>query len=188
MDGMFVPNITFGPPVVAAIRKVTSLHLDAHLMIDDPDRYLDVFATAGADGITVHAEACTHLHRTVQAIKKLGKRAGVAINPATPLSAVEEIIADIDVLLLMSVNPGFGGQAFIDHSLDKLRRCRNLIDASGSPVDLEIDGGVDSQNAAAIVRAGARILVAGNAVYGHLSGVTRAITEIRAAATSVIAI
>lgn len=184
MDGMFVPNITIGPPVLAAIRKVTGLFLDAHLMIDDPDRYLDVFARSGADGITVHVEACTHLHRTVDAVKKLGKRAGVAINPATPLSAVEEVISDIDVLLLMSVNPGFGGQAFIEHSLDKLRRCRELLDGAGSAADLEVDGGVDATNAARIVRTGAGILVAGNAVYGHPDGVTRAIEEIRAAVAS----
>jgi ribulose-phosphate 3-epimerase len=157
-------------------------------MIEDPDRYLEVFAKSGADGITVHAEACKHLHRTVHAIKALGKRAGVAINPATPLVAIEDVIADMDVLLLMSVNPGFGGQAFIHHSLDKLRRCRQMIDASGSRTDLEVDGGVDAANAAAIVRAGARTLVAGNAVYGHPDGLERGIAEIRAAAASAVTI
>lgn len=184
MDGMFVPNITIGPPVLAAIRAVTTLHLDTHLMIEDPDRFLEIFAKSGADGITVHAEACTHLHRTIHAIKNLGKRAGVAINPATPLASVEEVIRDIDVLLLMSVNPGFGGQLFIEHSLDKLRRCAKLIEESGSSTDLEVDGGVDAKNAAAITRAGARILVAGSAVFGHPDGVTRAIEEIRSAANS----
>ena len=166
MDGAFVPSITFGMPVIRSIRPVTQAVFDVHLMIEDPDRYLEDFAAAGADIITVHAEACRHLDRSVQKIHDLGKKAGIALNPATPLSAVEWVLPQTDMLLVMSVNPGFGGQSFIPYSLEKLRRARKMIGDTGKPIDLEVDGGVKLSNAAKILRAGANILVAGSAVFG----------------------
>jgi ribulose-phosphate 3-epimerase len=166
MDGHFVPNITIGPPVVRAIRKVATRPLDVHLMIEEPDRYLDAFVEAGAAMVSVHAEVVPHLHRTVHAIKMLGALAGVVLNPSTPVSALDEIGGDVDFVLVMSVNPGFGGQRFIPHSVDKIRRVRALLDRLGSTAPIEVDGGVDLTTVRAVVDAGASILVAGNAVFG----------------------
>lgn len=166
MDGHFVPNISFGPPVIRSIRKQTSLVLDTHLMIKDPDRYLETFRSAGSDIITVHQETCPHLHRTIARIHELGAKAGVAINPATPVSHIREVIPDVDLVLVMSVNPGFGGQRYIPSSTQKLREAKELINQSGRPVILEVDGGIDPQTAPDAVRAGADMLVAGTAVFG----------------------
>jgi ribulose-phosphate 3-epimerase len=166
MDGHFVPNITIGVPVVAALKKATALPLDVHLMIADPDRYLEAFVGAGAAIVTVHAEAVTHLHRTLTRIRQLGARAGVAINPATPVAHLREVVGLFDVLLVMSVNPGFGGQTFIPRSLEKVAAARALVAGAGSPADIEVDGGVDEGNAAALVSAGATILVAGASIFG----------------------
>jgi ribulose-phosphate 3-epimerase len=165
MDGHFVPNLTLGPPIVEAIRKVTKLPLDVHLMITNPDAFVQEFAEAGADYLTVHVETCPHLHRTVQAIKGHGVKAGVTLNPATSLATVEEILSDIDLLLIMSVSPGFGGQQFIPSSLGKIQRARRLLDHSHSQAALEVDGGVKVDNAAQILEAGADILVAGSAIF-----------------------
>jgi ribulose-phosphate 3-epimerase len=183
MDGHFVPNISFGPLVMASVRKLTSKPFDVHLMIAPVDPYIAAFAKAGADGITVHAEAGPHLHRTLQAIKAEGKRAGVAINPATPVSALEHVIGDIDLLLIMSVNPGFGGQSFIPESLTKIRQARALI--GKRTIDLEVDGGISADNARAVAEAGANVFVAGNSVYGGNDAATYAprIAAIRQAAT-----
>jgi ribulose-phosphate 3-epimerase len=164
MDGHFVPNITMGPLVVAAIKRVTTVPLDVHLMITNPDAYLDAFAQAGAGTISVHVEATVHLHRTLSRIRQLGLRAGVAINPATPLSAIGEVFDVLDQVIIMSVNPGFGGQSFIPRSLDRIADLRAQL--GNRPVDIEVDGGVDLSNAAALVRAGASILVAGASVFG----------------------
>ncbi len=166
MDGHFVPNITIGPPVVAALRKVTPLPLDVHLMIADPDRYIPDFAAAGADIIVVHAEASTHLHRSIQLIKSLGKRAGVSLNPATPLNYLEYVLADLDLVLLMTVNPGFGGQSFIEACIPKIHALRAMLDKRGSEAELEVDGGVKTDNIARISHAGADVFVAGSAVFG----------------------
>jgi ribulose-phosphate 3-epimerase len=166
MDGHFVPNITIGPPVVAALKRVTKLPLDVHLMISDPDRYLEAFVQAGASMLTVHAEVLPHLHRTLTHIRSLGVKAGVAINPSTPVSAVSDVTAQMDHLLVMSVNPGFGGQTFIPHSLAKIAVARELLAANRSQAVIEVDGGVDRENAASIVRAGASILVAGASIFG----------------------
>ena len=163
MDGHFVPNITIGPLIVSAIRPHTQRVIDCHLMIAPADPYIAAFAKAGADIITVHAEAGPHLHRSLQAIRGLGKRAGVAINPATPVSALEHVVNDIDLLLIMSVNPGFGGQSFIEESYVKIRQARDLI--GGRPIDLEVDGGVSADNAGKLAAAGADVLVAGTAVF-----------------------
>jgi ribulose-phosphate 3-epimerase len=180
MDGHFVPNLTIGPIVVEWLRPLTNCALDVHLMITEPDRYIPAFADAGADLLTVHVEACPHLHRTVQAIKEAGARAGVALNPATPLVAVEEILPDLDLLLVMSVNPGFGGQNFIPGALDRLRRARAMIDALGLPVELEVDGGIGPTTAPRVVQAGARVLVAGSAVFNHHESVQLALERLRA--------
>jgi ribulose-phosphate 3-epimerase len=166
MDGHFVPNITIGVPVVAALRRATTVPLDVHLMISDPDRYLDAFASAGASTITVHFEAVTHLHRTLTRIRQLKARAGVAINPATPVEEIREVVGEIDVLLVMSVNPGFGGQSFIPRSFEKVAAARALLQRAGSQADIEVDGGVDETNAARLVLAGATILVAGASIFG----------------------
>jgi ribulose-phosphate 3-epimerase len=164
MDGHFVPNITMGPLVVAAIKRVTPVPLDVHLMITNPDAYLEAFAQAGAGTISVHVEATVHLHRTLSRIRQLGLRAGVAINPATPLSAIGEVFDLLDQVIVMSVNPGFGGQSFIPRSLDRIADLRAQL--GSRPVDIEVDGGVDRSNAATLVRAGANILVAGASVFG----------------------
>ena len=184
MDGHFVPNLTIGPVVVEGARRATGLPLDVHLMIEDPDRYIEAFVQAGADVLTVHIEACRHIHRTLQRIRQLGAKAGVALNPGTPLSAVEEIISELDLLLVMSVNPGFGGQAFIPASVNKVARARALLDAAASSADIEVDGGVDASNAAVLVEAGATVLVAGSAIYGHPEGPAVGIRSIRSARTS----
>jgi ribulose-phosphate 3-epimerase len=165
MDGHFVPNITIGPLVVEAARKATDLPLDVHLMIANPDLYIADFAGAGADIITVHQEAVSHLHRTVQLIRSFGKKAGVSINPATPASSLEMILDDIDLVLVMSVNPGFGGQGFIESSLGKIEQLRELIERRGLQVELEVDGGVKTDNIGRIAAAGANVLVAGSAVF-----------------------
>jgi ribulose-phosphate 3-epimerase len=181
MDGHFVPNLTMGPPVVRSISKVAKVPLDVHLMIEEPDRYLDAFVDAGASMISVHVEVLPHLHRTIQAIKALGAKAGVAINPSTPVGALEEIAPDLDHVLVMSVNPGFGGQTFIPRSESKIRAIRALLDREGSRAPIEVDGGVDRTNAARLVDAGATILVAGNSIFGT-SDPERATQDLRAAA------
>lgn len=165
MDGHFVPNLTIGPMVVKALRPHSSLPFDVHLMISPADPYLEAFAEAGADILTVHPEAGPHLHRTVQRIKALGKRAGVSLNPASPISLVEDVLGDIDLILVMSVNPGFGGQSFITSQLKKIERLRRMIDDSGRTIHLEVDGGVDAGNAARVIAAGADVLVAGTASF-----------------------
>lgn len=165
MDGRFVPNISFGLPVVEQIRKATSKVLDVHLMIVEPEKYTEAFKAAGADRLSVHIEACPHLHRNIQQIKQLGMKAGVAINPHTPVSQLEDIIADIDTVLIMSVNPGFGGQKFIPHTLHKIKQLKQMITAGNHNVLIEIDGGVTADNAAEIIAAGADVLVAGSNVF-----------------------
>lgn len=184
MDGHFVPNISFGAPIMKAVRGVTNKVFDTHLMIAPTDPYLADFAAGGADIITVHAEAGPHLHRSLQAIRTLGKKAGVALNPATPVSVIQHVIDDCDLVLIMSVNPGFGGQSFIPESLNKIRQARALI--GGRAIDLEVDGGVSAENAGAIVAAGANVLVAGSAIYGGNDPTTYAnrIKAIREAATT----
>jgi ribulose-phosphate 3-epimerase len=181
MDGHFVPNITVGPLVVKAVRGVTELLLDVHLMIEKPDRYLEAFCAAGADILTVHVETCPHLHRTVQRIKELGCRAGVTLNPGTPVVALEEILADVDLVLVMTVNPGYGGQSLIESTLSKIERVRAMLDEIDSPAELEVDGGVDPQTASSVVGAGADVLVAGSAVFDSADGVARALARLRAA-------
>lgn len=165
MDGRFVPNITFGPMVIDFLRKASNKVFDVHLMIEEPEKYTEAFKKAGADNLTVHIEACMHLHRNIQQIKSLGMKAGVAVNPHTPVSLLKDILADIDLVCLMSVNPGFGGQSFIPQTLVKIRELRNMIDEKGLNVDIEIDGGVTLENAKSIVDAGATVLVAGNTVF-----------------------
>ncbi len=166
MDGHFVPNITLGPLLVRATRTVTSKELDVHLMISNPDAYLEAFAEAGADWITVHVETCHHLHRTISRIKQLGKKAGVVLNPATSLSTLDYILEDLDLVMLMTVNPGFGGQSFIPSSLEKIWELSQRIEALGLDVDIEVDGGISSKTIADVAEAGANIFVAGSAVYG----------------------
>ena len=166
MDGHFVPNITIGPLVVKAVRQVTNLPLDVHLMIENPDRYLDAFAQAGADWITVHVETGYHLHRTVHRIKEMGKKAGVVLNPATSLASLDYILGDIDLVMLMSVNPGFGGQSFIPSALEKIRELKARIDARGLAVGIEVDGGIAPDSIGPVAAAGANIFVAGSAIFG----------------------
>ena len=165
MDGRFVPNISYGIPVIEQIRKTTTKICDVHLMIVEPEKFAEDFKNAGADILTVHFEACPHLHRNIQQIKSLGMQAGVAINPHTPVSFLQEVLSDIDVVLIMSVNPGFGGQSFIPHSLEKIKQLRKMIDDAGLKTKIEVDGGVSLSNAKQIVDAGADVLVAGNAVF-----------------------
>ena len=165
MDGVFVPNISYGLPIVSAIRTATKKVLDVHLMIIDPDKYIDAFADAGADYLTVHVESTTHLHRTIQGIKAKGMKAGVALNPHTPLSSIEEVICDLDLVLIMSVNPGYGGQKFIANSIDKVKRLKKMIVDRGSSALIEIDGGVNEDNAKILFEAGCDALVAGSAVF-----------------------
>jgi ribulose-phosphate 3-epimerase len=167
MDGHFVPNITIGPLIVEAIRPVTKLPLDVHLMIENPDQYIEAFAKAGADYITVHVEACRHLHRTIQSIKSFGIKAGVVLNPATPVETIQHIIGDIDMVLLMSVNPGFGGQRFIPEVLPKIKKVKALAEQKGIDIEIEIDGGVNPETAKDCIEAGATVLVAGSAVYNQ---------------------
>ena len=166
MDGHFVPNITIGIPVVASLKKVAGVPLDVHLMIDEPDRYVEAFVSAGADRLSVHVEVLPHLHRTLQFIKSLGAKAGAAINPSTPVSALEEVAGDLDHVLVMSVNPGFGGQTFIPRSESKIRAIRALLDGAGNPAPIAVDGGVDHGNVARLVAAGASIFIAGAAIFG----------------------
>ncbi len=165
MDGRFVPNISFGPMIIDFIRKATNKVCDVHLMIEEPEKYAEAFKNAGADNLSVHVEACTHLHRNIQQIKSLGMKAGVAINPHTSLSTLENVLHDIDLVCMMSVNPGFGGQSFIEHTYQKIRDLKNMIKEKGLNVLIEIDGGVSTANASQIVQAGADVLVAGNAVF-----------------------
>ena len=180
MDGHFVPNITLGPATIASLRKITALPFDVHLMIENPDNYIESFANAGADIITVHEEAANHLHRTVDLIKKFGKKAGVSLNPATPLTHVEEILPDIDLLLIMTVNPGFGGQQFIKSTLPKIARASQLLSALPNKPLLEVDGGVNLKNIKSIAQAGAQVLVAGNSVFSS-SDYRKTIADLKAA-------
>jgi ribulose-phosphate 3-epimerase len=166
MDGHFVPNITIGPPVVRAIKRVAKVPLDVHLMIEEPDRYIDDFVEAGASMVSVHVEVLPHLHRTVQYIKKRGAKAGVVLNPSTPVVSIEHVAGDVDFVLVMSVNPGFGGQSFIPRSVDKIRAVRALLDGAGNAAPVEVDGGIDLNTVALVVGAGAELLVAGQAVFG----------------------
>jgi len=184
MDGHFVPNITLGPYMVSTIRSITSLPLDIHLMIERPEQYVPDFARAGATIITVHQEACVHLQRQVAQIREAGCKASVAVNPATPLVTLEDVLPDLDQVLVMTVNPGFGNQHFIPQALDKIRRMRAMLDAAGSSADLEIDGGVKADNIAACVAAGATVVVAGSAVYTPTQSVAEAVRHLREAAAS----
>jgi len=187
MDGHFVPNLTVGPPIVEALKKVTKLPLDVHLMITNADAFIAEFAAAGADYLTVHVEACPHLHRTVQSIKERGVKAGVTLNPATSLTTLEEIVPDVDLVLIMSVNPGFGGQKFIPSSLKKIASARQLIDRTQSHALLEVDGGVKVDNAAQVLEAGADILVAGSAIFesqDYAATITALRTAVRTSAAS----
>lgn len=183
MDGRFVPNISFGPLVVEAVREQTELPLDVHLMIEEPERYVDEFAEAGATILSVHVEATRHLHRALQRIRAAGCRAGVVLNPATPVDAVREVAGLVDMVLVMSVNPGFGGQRFIEGSYDKLRRMRALLDQHNPQCDLEVDGGVSASNVAAVVECGANVIVAGSAVYNDEDSVAANLAALRRAAT-----
>jgi ribulose-phosphate 3-epimerase len=185
MDGHFVPNITIGPPVVRSIARVTKVPLDVHLMITDPDRYIDAFAEAGASMMSVHVEVLPHLHRTVHAIKALGVQAGVVLNPSTPVVALEEIAGDVDFVLVMSVNPGFGGQTFIPRSESKVREVRALLDRAGSRAAIEIDGGIDPATVGRVVTAGARIIVAGSAIF-HTGDPERATRDLKATARAAL--
>jgi ribulose-phosphate 3-epimerase len=181
MDGHFVPNITIGPPVVRAIKRIATRPLDVHLMIEEPDRYIEEFIAAGAGMVSVHVEAVPHLHRSVTHIKKLGAKAGVVLNPSTPAALLEDIAPDVDFVLVMSVNPGFGGQSFIPNTLKKLQRVRAVLSAAGSSAPIEIDGGIGLDNVSAVVAAGANILVAGQAIFGT-SDAESATRALRAAA------
>ncbi len=185
MDGHFVPNLTVGPPMVEALRKVTSLPLDVHLMMTNPDAFIPEFVDAGADLLTVHVEACPHLHRTVQSIKERQVKAGVSLNPATSVTTLEEILGEVDLVLVMSVNPGFGGQQFISSSLDKIRRIRTMMNNSRSSAHLEVDGGVNLTNVASVIQAGANVLVAGSAIFGS-KNIPETIRQMRTAAQTVI--
>jgi len=179
MDGHFVPNITVGPLVVAAIRPYTNLPLDVHLMIESPEKYIQQFVQAGANIITVHVEVCPHLHRVVESIKELGVKAGVSLNPSTPLAAVDEVLSALDLVLLMSVNPGFGGQQFIESTVGKIARLRRRLDELGLAAELEVDGGINAEIAPRVAKAGARVLVAGAAVFNKKESVSQALGKIR---------
>jgi ribulose-phosphate 3-epimerase len=183
MDGHFVPNLTMGLPVMTALHKIAKIPLDVHLMLEEPDRYIEAFVRAGAAMISVHVEVLPHLHRTIQHVKELGARAGVAINPSTPIGTLEEAAEDLDHVLVMSVNPGFGGQTFIPRTESKIEALRALLDRRGSRAVIEVDGGIDTSNAARVVAAGAGILVAGHAIFGTADP-ERATKELRAAATA----
>jgi len=179
MDGRFVPNLTLGPVVVEAVHKATRLPLDVHLMIIEPERYIEAFAEAGASLISVHVEACPHLHRTLQQIRHAGAKPSAVLNPSTPLVMIEDVLGDLEMVLLMSVNPGFGGQSFILHTLDKVRRLRRMLDSAGLKVDIEVDGGVNADNAHGLIEAGADVLVAGTAIF-HTKDYRAAIAALRA--------
>jgi len=179
MDGHFVPNISIGVPIVKALRPVTKLTLDVHLMIEKPERYLTDFAQAGADRLTVHVETCPHLHRTIQQIKELGCKSGVALNPATPLAHLEEILSEVDLVLIMSVNPGFGGQAYIPASTRKISRLRLMLDQLGSKAELEVDGGINAKTVAEVAGAGVTVLVAGSAIFNNRASVAENIEQLR---------
>jgi len=181
MDGHYVPNITIGPLVAKAVRKATRLPVDVHLMIESPERYLADFAASGANNITIHVETCPHLHRTVHQIKELGCTAGVTLNPSTPLTSLEEILPYVDMVLVMTVNPGYGGQMFIESMLPKIRRVRRMLDELGSEAEVEVDGGIGSETAPLVVKAGANVLVAGSAVFATDSSVSEAIAKLRQA-------
>lgn len=183
MDGRFVPNISFGLPVIEQVSRVCKKVCDVHLMIEEPEKYAEAFAKAGAHVLSVHIEACRHLHRNIQQIKGLGMKAGVAVNPHTPVQLLADIIRDVDVVLLMSVNPGFGGQHYIEHTYTKIRQVRKMIDESGSGALIEIDGGVTEKNAVAILEAGADVLVAGSSVFGSADPMA-AISALKNALTS----
>jgi ribulose-phosphate 3-epimerase len=187
MDGHFVPNLTIGVPVVRSIRKVATVPLDVHLMIEEPDRYLESFVDAGASMISVHLEVLPHLHRTLQAIKELGAKAGVAMNPSTPVGMLEEVAGMVDHVLVMSVNPGFGGQTFIPRSESKIQAIRALLNRQGNSAPIEVDGGIDTSNASRLVAAGATILVAGTSIFGT-GDPERAVGELRAAATAKVGV
>jgi len=181
MDGHFVPNLTIGPLIVEAARRATSLPLDVHLMIDSPERYLEDFVSAGADRISVHQETCPHLHRTLQQILELGASPGVALNPSTPVETIGDVLPWVEMALIMTVNPGFGGQAYIPNSSEKIRRVRDLLDSAGrTEVPVQVDGGVDSTTAPVVTGAGANVLVAGSAVYGHPQGAGEGVRALRA--------
>lgn len=165
MDGAFVPNISFGTPVIKSIRHITNMFFDVHLMIEEPIRYIDDFVEVGADNITVHTEACKHLHRTIQYIKSKGIKASVALNPSTPIYEIEEVIKDIDMVLIMSVNPGFGGQSFIENSIDKIKKISNLIYKQKLNIDIQVDGGINAENVSRIIGAGANVIVAGSSIF-----------------------
>jgi len=179
MDGRFVPNISVGPLVVKALQRMTDLPLDVHLMIEEPERHIEAFAQAGANILTVHPEASSHLHRLVQMIKGLDVRSGVALNPASPLALIEEVLAEVDLVLLMTVNPGWGGQAFLHSVLPKIRRLRRMLDEQGLAAELEVDGGITAETAPLVVEAGARVLVAGSAVFQQADGVAAAMERIQ---------
>ena len=179
MDGHFVPNITIGPDIVSAIRPWTDIPLDVHMMVEEPGRYISQVADAGADIITVHAEACVHLHKTIHQIIEVGVKPSVAVNPGTPVSILEDVLGDLDQVLVMSVNPGFGGQSFIESSFDKISRMQTLILEVGSSAEIEVDGGINSKTAARVVSAGAKVLVAGSAVFNDNITVAEAINDIR---------
>ena len=184
MDGSFVPNITIGPAVTEAVRSATDLPGDVHLMINNPDQHLEAFADAGADYLTVHQEACVHLHKTIDAIRDMNVRPGITLNPATSIGTIEDIIDYVDLVLVMSVNPGFGGQSFIPSSIERIKQLRDLIGRRGlTGVELEVDGGINETTAASVVNAGSSVLVAGSAVYGHPEGVAEAIRRLRLAAS-----
>jgi ribulose-phosphate 3-epimerase len=181
MDGHFVPNITIGAPVVSSIRPITNLPLDVHLMIEHPERFISEFVQAGADIITVHVETCPHLRKTIRLIKELGVKAGVSLNPPTPVSAVEEFLPHVDLVLVMSVNPGFGGQSFIPKTLPKIAEMRKILNDRGLSAELEVDGGINADNAPSIVKAGADVLVAGNSIFRAKEGIGRALRRLRKA-------
>jgi ribulose-phosphate 3-epimerase len=181
MDGHFVPNISIGAPVVASIRSVTDLPLDVHLMIEHPERYISQFVNAGADIITVHVEASPHLQGTIRAMKELGVKVGVSMNPATPIGAVEEFLRQVDLVLVMSVNPGFGGQSFIPETLPRIASIRKILDDRGLSAELEVDGGINAENALEIVKAGADVLVAGNSIFKAKEGISQAMQRLREA-------
>lgn len=188
MDGHFVPNITIGPLIVRALRPVTRLPMDVHLMIEHPERYLADFAKAGADMITVHVETCLHLHRTIQQIKELGCKAGVTLNPGTPLSSLEAILPAVDLVLIMSVNPGFGGQSYIPASSHRISRLRGMLKDIGSPAEIQVDGGVNTSTIAEVLRAGATVLVVGSAVFNERASITENIRQLRELASKAMSI